>query len=77
MGPAFGYAQPDACVLHLLPFCGTYGCMQTMAALYCGAPMVVHHTFEPASTARLLREQRITLMGCTDELIQYFWPDLA
>ena len=32
--------------------------------------MVVHHTFEPASTARLLREQRITLMGCTDELIK-------
>lgn len=63
VAPAFGFDAPGACVLQLLPFCGTYGLAQTMAALYAGTPMVLQHTFDPPAAAALMCVHRTT-HGC-------------
>jgi fatty-acyl-CoA synthase len=70
VAPAFGFDAPGACVLQMLPFCGTYGLAQTMAALYAGAPMVLQHTFDPPAAAALMRA-RHTTHGCMNlDLVQ-------
>lgn len=63
VAPAFGFNAPGACVLQMLPFCGTYGLAQTMAALYAGTPMVLQHTFDPPAAAALMRAHGTT-HGC-------------
>ncbi len=63
VAPAFGFSDPGACVLQMLPFCGTYGLAQTMAALYAGTPMVMQHTFDPPAAAALMRAHHTT-HGC-------------
>lgn len=79
VGPAFGYSAPDACVLHLLPFCGTYGYTQTMATLCAGRPLVMQHTFDPKAAGAQMRARRTTHGAVTMELMErlYVVPDAA
>ena len=67
---AVGYDRPGACSLQAVPFCGTYGFIQAMAALMGGAPMVLMHTFNAQEAASLIRDKGVTLSGMTDEMVR-------
>lgn len=66
----FRQGEPGARTLQVVPFCGTYGFVQTVAAIFSGTPMALHHSFDAAESARLIRQYGVTLMGATDEMIR-------
>lgn len=70
VGRSLGYAAPGAATLQMLPLCGTFGLSQAMAALLSGAPMALHHSFDPVLAGALIREHRLTLAALTDEMIR-------
>jgi fatty-acyl-CoA synthase len=67
---SFGYSWPGARSLQMVPFCGTYGFIQGMAAVLSGAPMALHHGYDAPLAGRLIRKHGITLTGMTDEMIR-------
>ena len=65
----YGLDQPGAKLCALMPFCGTYGLAAVLAAFAGGAPSVIVDSFEPAATARLFNDARITHAFCTDDML--------
>ena len=65
----YGLDQPGATLCALMPFCGTYGLAAVLAAIAGGAPAVIVDSFEPAATARLFNDARITHAFCTDDML--------
>ena len=65
---AFGFEEPDACLLGALPFCGVYGFNSALAALTAGAPVVLMETFEAGPAVDLIRRHRVTHAFGSDEM---------
>lgn len=74
---AMGYDRPGACSLQMVPLCGTYGMIQAKAALFAGAPMVLHHRFDPVLAGELIRRHGVTLSGITDEMMHRLYDGQA
>ncbi len=74
---SFGYSAPDQRTLQMVPFCGTYGFVQAMAALLSGTPNAVHHTFDAALAGTLIRRHGITLTIMTDEMVKRLYAQEA
>lgn len=66
----FGYAQPQQVTMQLLPFCGTYGFSQTMAAIVSRTPNAVQHTFDPAVAGDMIRRRKVTRAAMNLDLIR-------
>jgi len=66
----YGLDQAGARLLAALPFCGTFGLSGTLAAHAGGAPVYVMDVFDAAETAALLREQAITHLFSSDEMLR-------
>jgi len=69
--PAFGMDVPGAAMLHVLPFCGTFGHAQAMAALAAGMPLVLQTAFDAAEAIELGRRHHITHLNGTDDMIAW------
>jgi len=67
---AFGFDQPQAMTLQMIPFCGTYGFTQAIAVLLAGRSLVVHPSFDAPEAVRLIRHHKIDRAGMTDEMIR-------
>jgi fatty-acyl-CoA synthase len=67
---AFGLRQADARLLAALPLCGVFGLNGVLAALHAGAPIVMMDLFDAPRAARLLREEGITHMYGSDEMLR-------
>lgn len=66
---AHGYTSPDACLLQILPFCGTFGLTQAIATLAAGRSMVLQTVFDPAAAVELGRRHQVTHFNASDEMI--------
>lgn len=66
----FGLTEPDTRLLAALPLCGVFGLNSVLGALHAGAPIVMMDLFEAGRTARLLRDERITHMYGSDEMLR-------
>ena len=66
----FGYVQPHQVTMQLLPFCGTYGFSQTMAAIVSRTPNAVHHTFDPVVAGDMIRRRKVTRAAMNLDLIR-------
>lgn len=67
---AFGYAEPDAVVLCMLPLCGVFGFDTLMAALAGGATAVLMQAFDADVAVRLIERHRVTHTNGADEMIR-------
>ena len=66
----FGFAEPGQVTMQLLPYCGTYGFSQAMGAMIARAPNAVHHTFDPAQAAGMMRRRKVTRAAMNLDLIR-------
>ncbi len=67
---AFGYDDPDAQLLHALPFCGIFGFSQLTATIAAGASSVFMTMFDAPECARLMQHYKVTHMSGTDDLLK-------
>ncbi|MDM9560008.1 AMP-binding protein [Bordetella petrii] len=67
---SYGLREPDARLLAALPLCGVFGLNGALAALEAGAPIVMMDLFDAPRAARLLREERITHLFGSDEMLR-------
>jgi fatty-acyl-CoA synthase len=67
---SFGYREPDAVVLCLLPLCGVFGFCTLAGALAAGCPYVLLEEFDAARASALIAEHRVTHTTGTDEMIR-------
>lgn len=67
---AFGYRENKTAVLAALPMCGVFGLNTTAAAMCAGAPVILQDVFEPAATAALIAEHRITHSNMADGMLR-------
>ncbi len=72
---SFGYSAPNQRTLQMVPFCGTFGFVQAMAALLSGTPMAVHHSFDAVLAGSLIRKHGITLTISTDEMVKRLYAE--
>ncbi|WP_144636459.1 AMP-binding protein [Bordetella genomosp. 13] len=70
VAPGFGLTGPDARLLAALPLCGVFGLNSVLGALHAGAPIVMMDLFDAGRAARLLRDERITHMYGSDEMLR-------
>lgn len=66
---AHGYTDEGACLLQILPFCGTFGLTQAMATLAARRPMVLQTVFDAVEAVELGRRHRITHFNASDEMV--------
>jgi len=71
----FGYSAPNQRTLQMVPFCGTFGFVQAVAALLSGTPMAVHHSFDAVLAGQLIRKHGITLTVSTDEMVRRLYAE--
>ena len=64
----FGWNEPDAVLLQVLPLCGTFGHAGAMAALSAGCPMVLMPVFSDHEAVQLMQSRRITHCNGSDEM---------
>lgn len=64
----FGYTDPDAVLLQALPYCGTFGITQALAAIAAGRPSVLFSTFDAPAAATAISRHRITHFHATDDM---------
>lgn len=67
---AFGYHGEDVVVLAALPMCGVFGLNTAAAGMCAGAPVVLQDVFEPAATAALIAEHRVTHSNMADGMLR-------
>lgn len=67
--PAFGLDEPQAILLHALPFCGVFGLAVGLAGLAAGVPIVLLDTFDAQLAAQLMRTHNVTHTFGSDEMI--------
>ena len=68
VGARWGFDQPGACMLGMLPFCGVFGLNGTLAAFAAGAPVVVLDSFDAERAAALIQEHAVTHTFGSDEM---------
>lgn len=66
---ALGMMDSPSRSLQLLPFCGVFGFVQTMAALVSETPIVMPIVFDAGEAARLCIEREVTHMFATDDMV--------
>lgn len=64
-----GYRAADACLLQILPFCGTFGLTQAVATLAAGRTMVLTTVFDAAEAVTLARAHNVTHFNGGDDMI--------
>ncbi len=70
VAPVFGYDQPDASILLMMPLCGVFGFSQVMAVLLSGAPLVMLPSFDELAAARAIRRYQVTQCNAGDDMIE-------
>ncbi len=66
---AFQLDRESSCVLQIVPFGGAFGFAQMIGAIAAACPLVVPAVFEPSEAARLLRDERVTNMVGTNDML--------
>jgi fatty-acyl-CoA synthase len=66
---AHGYTAADACLLQILPFCGTFGLTQAMATLAARRSMVLQTVFDAAEAVALGQRYGVTHFNASDEMV--------
>ena len=65
----FGYEHPDTVLLQALPYCGTFGLAQALAAIAAGRPSVLLPTFEAKAAAAAIGRHEVTQFHATDDMV--------
>jgi fatty-acyl-CoA synthase len=65
----FGLARPESAVLAVMPLCGVFGFNAATSALAAGCPMHLMPAFDAGIASRLIREQRITDLQGSDDMV--------
>lgn len=63
-----GLDQPGARLLAMLPFCGVFGLVGTLAAFAAGTPVVILDTFDAERAAALIERHAVTHTFGSDEM---------
>ncbi|MBL8671074.1 MAG: AMP-binding protein [Alphaproteobacteria bacterium] len=66
---AFGLDGPRERALVALPLCGVFGFSLAVATLAAGRPIVLPEAFDPSESARLLRDEAVTVAVGTNEML--------
>ena len=69
----FGFGQPGAAYLAVLPFCGVFGITATLCSLHAGNPVVVADPFTTEGAAQLMKRHGITHMFGSDDMFLRLW----
>lgn len=67
---AFGYAEPGAVVLCMLPLCGVFGFDTLLGAIAGGAAAALMPVFDAAEAVRLIERFRVTHTNGSDEMLR-------
>lgn len=65
---AFGYGEPDAVMLQVLPLCGVFGFCAFMAAMAAGRPCILCPTFDAEQSVMLVERHAVTHMAGGDDM---------
>ena len=66
---AFGYDDAETVLLQALPYCGTFGLAQALAAIAAGRPSVLLPTFEASAAAAAINRHKVTQFHATDDMV--------
>lgn len=66
---ALGMDRADACVLAVVPLCGTFGLALALAAVAAGAPIHTMGQFDGARAEALIRRHRVTHTAGGDDML--------
>lgn len=69
---AFGYDAPNTVVLQALPFCGTFGMSQAMAALASGSALINMPAYHAEGAVQLMKTYAVTHTNGSDEMFAHF-----
>jgi fatty-acyl-CoA synthase len=62
------FSYDDAVLLQALPYCGTFGLAQALAAIAAGRPSVLLPVFDAEAAARAVTRHRVTDFNATDDM---------
>ncbi|HTP96849.1 MAG TPA: AMP-binding protein [Burkholderiales bacterium] len=65
----FGYFEPGAVGLGVLPFCGTYGLCTALAPIAAGVPLAVDASFDAGRMLEAMRRYRVTNTNFTADMV--------
>ena len=69
----FGYDRDDTVLLQALPYCGTFGLAQALAAVAAVRPSVLLPTFEASTAAAAVIRWQVTDFNATDDMRRGCW----